>query len=103
MGNVHDFNDWFCIPAFFVLFRETLEAAVLVAVLIQYLDRAGQPQLKKQVWAGAAVGGVVSLAIGVVILAIYYTQKDTMTTTTSFIVEGGMLGFSSIIISYFLH
>jgi len=102
MGNVHDFNDWFCIPAFFVLFRETLEAAVLVAVLIQYLDRAGQPQLKKQVWAGAAVGGVVSLAIGVVILAIYYTQKDTMTTTTAFIVEGGMLGFASIIITYFL-
>ena len=76
--------------------------ALLVAVLIQYLDRAGQPQLKKQVWAGAAVGGVVSLAIGVVILAIYYTQKDTMTTTTAFIVEGGMLGFASIIITYFL-
>jgi hypothetical protein len=46
---VQDFNDWFCIPAFFVLFRETLEAAVLVAVLIQYLNRANAKHLKRQV------------------------------------------------------
>ncbi|KAH8096520.1 hypothetical protein JL720_3896 [Aureococcus anophagefferens] len=76
---VQDFNDWFCIPAFFVLFRETLE-----------------------VWLGAAVGGAASVAIGVVILSIYYTQKSTMTTTTAFVVEGGMLGFACVVITYFL-
>ena len=99
---VQDFNDWFCIPAFFVLFRETLEAAVLVAVLIQYLNRANAKHLKRQVWLGAAVGGAASVAIGVVILSIYYTQKSTMTTTTAFIVEGGMLGFACVVITYFL-
>lgn len=99
---VQDFNDWFCIPAFFVLFRETLEAAVLVAVLIQYLNRADAKHLKRQVWLGAAVGGAASVAIGVVILSIYYTQKSTMTTTTAFVVEGGMLGFACVVITYFL-
>ncbi|KAH8046027.1 hypothetical protein JL720_16503 [Aureococcus anophagefferens] len=99
---VQDFNDWFCIPAFFVLFRETLEAAVLVAVLIQYLNRADAKHLKRQVWLGAAVGGAASVAIGVVILSIYYTQKSTMTTTTAFVAEGGMLGFARAVITYFL-
>ena len=40
-------SQWFAIPAFFVLFRETLEATVLVAVMVQYLQRAEQPGLIK--------------------------------------------------------
>ena len=46
MGAMDDpLSQWFAIPAFFVLFRETLEATVLVAVIVQYLQRAGQPGL----------------------------------------------------------
>ncbi|KAH8045120.1 hypothetical protein JL721_12703 [Aureococcus anophagefferens] len=96
---VQDFNDWFCIPAFFVLFRETLEAAVLVAVLIQYLNRADAKHLKRQVWLGAAVGGAASVAIGVVILSIYYTQKSTMTTAAAFVVDARP---ACVVITYFL-
>ncbi|KAH8054851.1 hypothetical protein JL722_8803 [Aureococcus anophagefferens] len=57
---VQDFNDWFCIPAFFVLFRETLEAAVLVAVLIQYLNRADAKHLKRQAACSASRGVVIT-------------------------------------------
>jgi hypothetical protein len=39
------FCEYFAIPALVIVFRETLEATVLLAVLLQFLKRAGQVQL----------------------------------------------------------
>lgn len=41
-------NDYFSVTAMFVMFRECMEAAVIMAVLLQYVAKTGKTQLKKQ-------------------------------------------------------
>jgi len=98
----YTFFDFVCIPMVIIVFRETLEAAVLVAVLLQYLDRKGQPQLKRDVWLGTGLGGLLSVFLACIILSIYYTQRNKLGSSTANLVEGIMLGVASIVISYFL-
>lgn len=46
------FQDYFSVVAFFIFLRETLEASVIIAVLLQCMNRTC-PRLKKQgVWWG---------------------------------------------------
>jgi high-affinity Fe2+/Pb2+ permease len=45
MGNG---NDYFSVTAMFVMFRECMEAAVILAVLLQYVSKTGKTHLKKQ-------------------------------------------------------
>lgn len=102
MGAMDDpLSQWFAIPAFFVMFRETLEATVLVAVVVQYLRKVGQTELEKTVWAGAAVGAAASIAFGVVFLSIYYATASQLDMKAAAITEGVMLAFASVMITYF--
>lgn len=49
---------YFSLAAMFIMFRETLEAAIIVAVLLQLMDRLQMPELKKWgEWLGAGVRG----------------------------------------------
>ncbi|KAG0369280.1 hypothetical protein BGZ54_010376 [Gamsiella multidivaricata] len=63
-------EDYFSIPIFFIIFRETTEAAIIVSVLLSFLnqvltdDPAMRRRLSRQVWAGTGLGLLVSLAIG---------------------------------------
>jgi high-affinity Fe2+/Pb2+ permease len=41
-------NDYFSVTAMFVMFRECMEAAVIMAVLLQYVARTGKTHLRKQ-------------------------------------------------------
>jgi high-affinity Fe2+/Pb2+ permease len=41
------FQDYFSVVAFFIFLRETLEASVIIAVLLQSMNRTA-PRLKKQ-------------------------------------------------------
>jgi high-affinity iron transporter len=47
----------FSVPAFFILFRETLEAAIILSVMMALLDRLVEDaeqrrRMKKHVWWG---------------------------------------------------
>jgi high-affinity Fe2+/Pb2+ permease len=50
------FQDYFSVVAFFIFLRETLEASVIIAVLLQCMNRTC-PRLKKQGVAAARPGG----------------------------------------------
>lgn len=103
------------LPAFVIVLRETLEATVLLAVLIQYLTRAGEEAVrdkgaemeekfkayKSQVWWGAALGGLGTTIFGAVILTLYYTADQLMPPKVAYIVEGVLLGFACIELTYF--
>ncbi|KAF9906078.1 high-affinity iron permease [Linnemannia zychae] len=58
------------LPIFFVIFRETVEAAIIVSVLLSFLrqvlgdDPVMRKRLSRQIWAGTFLGLLVSLAIG---------------------------------------
>lgn len=56
--------------AMLVTFREGLEAALIIAVLISLLDRFGEKRLTRAVWVGAGAAVAVSLVSGVVIFAL---------------------------------
>lgn len=68
----------FDVPAFFILFRETLEVTIILAVLLGFIDKlvpddaALRKKLKKQIWIGTGAGLLVSIIIGVVFIAIFY-------------------------------
>lgn len=72
----------FSVPAFFILFRETLEASIILSVMLSLLtkiveDRTLRWKMQKQVWAGVAAGVALSLVAAAVFLSLYYTvAKD---------------------------
>jgi high-affinity iron transporter len=69
---------------FFVLFRETMEAAVIVSVLLTFVGRMSFPgissdkvtnlqkQLKRMIWFGTAVGLGSTLGLGAIVIAVFY-------------------------------
>lgn len=68
----------FSVPAFFILFRETLEAAIILSVMIVLLDnivedRVLRRRMKKHVWLGVVTGVLLSLAAAAIFISLYYT------------------------------
>ncbi|KAG0268712.1 high-affinity iron permease [Actinomortierella ambigua] len=73
----------FSAPIFFIMFRETTEAAIIVSVLLSFLAQvvADDPvlyrRLRWHVWLGVIFGLVISLIIGGAIIGIWYSlSKD---------------------------
>ncbi|MEN8234686.1 MAG: iron uptake transporter permease EfeU [Actinomycetota bacterium] len=53
--------------AFLVMLREGVEAAIIVAILVGYLDRLGRRSDTRWVWGGTIAAVLVSLALGIVL------------------------------------
>jgi hypothetical protein len=72
----------FNVAALFVLLRESLEAALIVGVLLNYIkkthshDLPTAKKLKRCVWYGAGAGLVLSIIVGVIITVIFYVLKN---------------------------
>lgn len=55
------------LPSALMGFREGLEAFLLIAIILQYLTKTGQTQLKSRVFQGTIVGLVASLILGMLL------------------------------------
>ncbi|AGO10192.1 AaceriAEL294Cp [[Ashbya] aceris (nom. inval.)] len=73
----------FNVAVFFVVFRECLEAAVIVSVLLSFVNQSlgnNSPALRKklwwQVWLGVALGFLVCLIIGGAMIGVYYRYNS---------------------------
>ena len=73
--------DVFAVQVFFIMFRECLEAVIIVSVLLSFLKQClGQPdqdqkvynRLRRQVWAGSLSGITLCLIIGGVFIGVFY-------------------------------
>ncbi|KAK4497612.1 hypothetical protein PRZ48_010265 [Zasmidium cellare] len=71
----------FAVQIFFIVFRECLEAVVIISVLLSFLKKSlGQPdqdkqvykRLVRQVWFGSISGIVVCLIIGGAFIGVFY-------------------------------
>ncbi|KAL2622003.1 hypothetical protein R1flu_002208 [Riccia fluitans] len=67
----------FSIPAFFILFREMLEASIILSVMLSLLnkiveDKDVRRRMQKQVWAGVVAGLVLSVMGAAIFLSLYY-------------------------------
>ncbi|SGY46762.1 BQ5605_C001g00468 [Microbotryum silenes-dioicae] len=102
MGNV------FSVPIFFIVFREVIEAAIIISVLLGLVeslvdkpvnegdsldrDEAVKKRLVRrmriQIWAGAAVGMFIALCIGAAFIAVFFTTLNDLWAKYEEIWEG---------------
>jgi len=59
------------ITSFVITFRETLEAVLIISILITYLARTNRRDLHRYVWIGAVTAAIISVALGLVVAIIY--------------------------------
>lgn len=71
----------FNVQVFFVVFRESLEAVLVVSVLLAFLkqglggadqDQTVYKKLRLQVWVGSILGVFICLCIGCAFIAVFY-------------------------------
>lgn len=75
MVAVSDF--WSTIPLF-ILFREAIEASIIVSVLISFTRRKNAVFLEKQVWWGVGLGVAVSILFGIIFIVLYYKAAQNL-------------------------
>jgi high-affinity iron transporter len=91
------FETYFSLVAFFIFLRETLEASVIIAVLLQCMNRT-YPRLKRQVWAGAAAGIGLSLAFGAIFAGVYYAAKTMLFSGSAKAIFQGCISYIACIL-----
>lgn len=71
----------FNVQIFFIVFRETLEAVIVVSVLLAFLkqglgkstdDPKVYKKLRRQIWLGAILGVIICLIIGCAFIGAFY-------------------------------
>ncbi|KAL3698618.1 hypothetical protein R1sor_012694 [Riccia sorocarpa] len=92
----------FSVPAFFILFRETLEASIILSVMLSLLDKvvpekAMRRQLQKQVWLGVVIGVLLSLCGAAIFLSLYYTVAKEAWDNSEPLWEG-ILGLIAVVL-----
>ena len=59
------------LPSLLITFREALEAALIVAIMVTYLKKVGKGELARYAYLGSGAAVVISLVLGVAIQLIY--------------------------------
>lgn len=93
-------TEYFSVPAFFVTFREALEACIIISILLKFLDKIDKAHLKKDVWIGSILGLVIAIAAGVAfIIAFYAVGENFFVGKQEKLFEGFLMLFATIIIT----
>ncbi len=58
-------------PSFLITFREALEAALIVAIMVSYLRKVGKGRLASYAYVGTGAAILVSLVIGIGVQVVY--------------------------------
>ncbi|GAA5938449.1 uncharacterized protein JCM15063_000739 [Sporobolomyces koalae] len=106
----------FSVPIFFVLFRETLEAGVIVATLLSLVEQLApvdskdeasltvQKKLRKRmrwmVWAGSLTGLAITICIGGAFIAVFFTKLQDLWAKSEDLYEGIFCLIASILIFF---
>ncbi|KAF7561129.1 hypothetical protein G7046_g3001 [Stylonectria norvegica] len=100
--------DLFSVPVFVVVFRETLETAIIVSVLLAFLKQTlDGPQrdakvykaLRLQVWLGTGIGFLLCLLGAGIIIGIFYGLGTDAWQDREYYYEGAFSLLSAIIIT----
>ncbi len=80
------------LASFTIMFREALEAALVISIIATYLVKIGKRDQLKYLWYGSIIAVAASIFIGGVILAVYSTlsgiAEQTFEGVTSLIAAG---------------
>ncbi|ODV77651.1 plasma membrane iron permease [Suhomyces tanzawaensis NRRL Y-17324] len=98
----------FNVQIFFIVFREALEAIVVVSVLLAFLkqglggatqDPLVYKKLRKQVWWGAVSGVILCLILGAAFIGTFYSLRNDIWSKSEDIWEGTFCIIATILIS----
>jgi high-affinity iron transporter len=98
----------FAPQVFFIVFREVLEAVIIVSVLLSFLKQClGQPdqdqkiykRLVRQVWFGALAGVFICLVIGGIFIGVFYGVGKDIWSQSEDLWEGIFYLVATIIIT----
>ncbi|CAH02720.1 high-affinity iron permease FTR1 [Kluyveromyces lactis] len=99
-------NKVFNVAVFFVVFRECLEAAVIVSVLLSFLkqsigsnDMATYKRLRMHVWIGVVAGFIICMAIGGGFIGAYYRYENDIFGSAEDLWEGVFCIIATLMIS----
>lgn len=92
----------FSVPAFFILFRETLEASIILSVMMALLDKivadtAQRRKMKMHVWMGVVGGVTLAFIAAAVFLSLYYTVAKDAWDSSEGLWEG-ILGLVAVVL-----
>ncbi|KAI1309735.1 high-affinity iron permease [Mortierella claussenii] len=95
----------FSAPIFFIMFRETTEAAIIVSVLLTFIsqvvvdDPALYRRLRWHVWIGVLIGLIISLIIGGAFIAIWNSLAKNVFQTSEELWEGSFALIACVMIT----
>ncbi|KAG2182526.1 hypothetical protein INT43_007457 [Umbelopsis isabellina] len=98
-------QDLFNVPIFFIMFRETTEAAIILSVLLSFLkqvfseDEFTYKRLRKQVIVGTAAGLGICIGIGAAFIAVWYTVAADLWSSSELLWEGIFSVVASVLIT----
>ncbi|KAF9922294.1 high-affinity iron permease [Linnemannia zychae] len=98
-------GSYFSAPIFFVIFRETTEAAIIVSVLLTFIkqvivdDPALLRRLKWHIWLGVFIGLAISLIIGGTFIALWKTLAKNVFQSSEELWEGSFALIACVMIT----
>lgn len=106
-------DDVFSVQVFFIVLRETIELAIIISVLLAFIqktflsedpkpneeDKKYVSSLKVQIWVGGLAGFAACLLVGAVILFVFYALGKDLWASTEHYWEGIFSIVASVIIS----
>jgi high-affinity iron transporter len=107
--NASDVNVYFSVPAFVVLFRESLEVVLVLVIILQFLKKTRDKEtitaqqytmFRREVYVGAGIGFLACIALGVGILALVSFALQDVKGETHLILEGVLMLITSAILSF---
>ena len=87
----------FSTASFLITLRETIEAALIVGILLVYVSKIGRREFKKQIWIGTAVGVLLSILAAVIfqlVLGGFESYEE--------IFEGFAMVFASVLLTWMI-
>lgn len=84
--------------AFLITFRETLEASLIVVIVMTILDRLGQRQLRLMLWSGVLAGVATSLLVALTMRWLF----SSLSEQSEHIAEGITMIAASLLITWMM-
>ena len=90
----------FSIPAFFIVLREALEAAIICSILLAAVKKTGDDSLRFWVWTGIGGGLVVTVIALAAVIVTFEVLSGQVSLYDTLIVRGALSISAAILIGY---
>ena len=87
----------FSVASFLITLRETIEAALVISIILTYVIKVKQNRLKRDIWIGTALGIVISIGFGILFSFVLGSFEDYEN-----IIEGFSMILAAILMTWMI-